>query len=188
VVFGAWKFHQVHKAENNVASLQSEIATLNAQVPKYDLVVAANNAYSAGLARRASVLDSAVDWPVVFNNLVAITPADAQVQTFVGTQLPPKGSATAGASTAASAAGGAASTSGSSQPVSKSIGTVQLGVTGPGPALTISEAWINAVSSSQLFANPLQGATTANPDGTISFPFAVSITPNASLSENASLK
>jgi hypothetical protein len=61
-------------------------------------------------------------------------------------------------------------------------------VTGPGPSLTISEAWINAVSSSQLFANPLQGATTANPDSTISFPFTISITPDASLSKNASLK
>jgi hypothetical protein len=61
-------------------------------------------------------------------------------------------------------------------------------VTGPGPNLSISEAWINAVSSSQLFANPLQGATTANTNSTISFPFNVSITPNASLSKNASLK
>ncbi len=60
--------------------------------------------------------------------------------------------------------------------------------TGPGPSLSISEAWINAISTSQLFANPLQGATTVEPDNTISFPFTVSVTPNASLSKNASLK
>ncbi len=61
-------------------------------------------------------------------------------------------------------------------------------MTGPGPSLTISAAWINAIASSQLFANPLQGPTTVNPDSTISFPFTISITPNASLSKNGSLK
>ena len=39
-LFGGWKFYQVHNAQNNVNALQSNIATLNAQVPKYDLVVA----------------------------------------------------------------------------------------------------------------------------------------------------
>ena len=77
---------------------------------------------------------------------------------------------------------------GSTAPTSAAIGTIQLGVTGPGPSLSISEAWINAVAGSQLFANPLQGATTVNPDTTISFPFSVSVTPNASLGKNASLK
>ena len=50
LAFGAWKFLQVHNAQNNVDTLQSQITTLNAQVPKYDLVVAANNAYTAGVA------------------------------------------------------------------------------------------------------------------------------------------
>ena len=61
-------------------------------------------------------------------------------------------------------------------------------MTGPGPSLSISEAWINAISSSLFFANPLQGATTVNANSTISFPFTISVTPNASLSKNASLK
>ncbi len=188
LAFGAWKFLQVHNAQNNVNSLQSEITTLNAQVPKYDLVVAANKAYTAGVARRASVLDAAIDWPLVFNNLVAITPAGAKVQSFNGAATASTGSAAASTTTAATTSAGTGSTGGSSTPTSAAIGTVQLGVTGPGPSLTISEAWINAVSSSTLFANPVQGATTANPDGTISFPFTISISPNASLSKNASLK
>jgi hypothetical protein len=93
----------------------------------------------------------------------------------------------AAASTGATAAAGAG-TPGASAPTSAAIGTIQLGVKGPGPSLTISEAWINAIAGSQLFANPLQGATTVNPDSTISFPFTVSITPSASLDKNASLK
>ena len=185
VGFGAWKFLQVHNAQNNVNDLQSQITTLTAQVPKYDLVVAANNAYSAGLTRRTTVLNAAIDWPLVFNEAVAITPPGAQVQAFNGASVA-AGTASAGATTAAT--GSAATTTAGSPTASAAIGTIQLQVTGPGPSLTISEAWINAVSSSQLFANPLQGATTANPDGSISFPFTISITPDASLSKNASLK
>jgi type IV pilus assembly protein PilM len=190
VAFGAWKFLQVHKAQNNVNDLQTQISTLNAEVPKYDLVVAANNAFSAGVARRATVLNAAIDWPLVFNNLVAITPSGAQVQSFSGTSVAATAAGTpaAGATTTATGAGATPTAGGSTATTSAAIGTIQLGVTGPGPSLTISEAWINAVSSSQLFANPLQGATTANPDSSISFPFTISITPDASLSKNASLK
>jgi hypothetical protein len=148
-------------------------------VPKYDLVVAANDAYTRGLARRASVLNSAVDWPVALSNLIAITPANAEVHTFNGTQL----QTTAGAAPAAGAATGAATGT-----QAAAIGTINLSVKGPGPSLSISEAWINAVTGSQYFANPLQGATTVDPDSTISFPFTVSVTPAASLSKNASLK
>src|SRR6202453_5230673 len=84
VGFGAWKFLQVHNAQNQVSAIQSNIDLLNAQVPKYDAVVAANNAYAAGVARRSTVLNSAIDWPTALNSLISITPADAQVQTFVG--------------------------------------------------------------------------------------------------------
>lgn len=178
-LFGGWKFLQVHNAQNNVDNLQADIASLNAQVPKYDLVVAANDAYTRGLARRASVLNSAVDWPVALSNLIAITPANAEVHTFAGAQLTPaSGTPVAGTPASGSATGTQAA----------AIGTINLSVKGPGPSLSISEAWINAVSGSQYFANPLQGATTVDPDNTIAFPFTVSVTPAASLSKNASLK
>ena len=185
LAFGASKFVQVHNAQNNLNALQSNINALNAQVPKYDLVVAANNAYAAGISRRAAVLNSAIDWPVALNNLISITPPKAQVQSFNGaTTTAAAGSgASGGATTAtppASATGGATT--------SAAIGTIQLAVTGPGPSLSISAAWIDAISASKLFANPLQGSTTVNPDSTISFPFTISITPNASLNKNASLK
>jgi len=175
VLFGGWKFLQVHNEQNQVNDLQSTIDSLNAQVPKYDLVVAANDAYTRGLARRASVLNQAVDWPLALSNIITITPANAAVHTFNGSEL----TGTTGS------AGGTGAATGTQ---SAAIGTINLNVQGPGPALSISEAWINAVSGSQYFANPLQGATTANPDGTISFPFTVSVTPAASLSKNASLK
>ena len=100
--------------------------------------------------------------------------------------------ATSAAGTAATATPATAAPAGTpaapSSTTSAAIGTIQFGVTGPGPSLSISAAWINAIAGSTLFANPLQGATVVNPDSTISFPFSVSVTPAASLSKNASLK
>jgi len=182
VLFGGWKLYQVHNAQNTVNDAQQNIATLNQQIPKYDLVVAADTAYKAGVARRASVLNAAVDWPLVFSNLFLITPTGAQVQGLKGTSVAPAGAAsTAGAAT--TAANVAPSTS-----TSAAIGTVDFGVTGPGPSLSISESWINAVAGSKYFANPIQGPTVVNPNTTISFPFSISVTPEASLDKNASLK
>jgi hypothetical protein len=188
-LLGAGRFYQVHNAQNDVNALQANITALNAQVPKYDLVVAANSAYSAGVARRASVLGSAVDWPLALGNLISITPPGAEVQSFSGsstTGTSGTGASTSAGATTASTASGA--TTGRSTTTSAAIGNIQLGVTGPGPSLSISEAWINAIAGSSLFANPIQGATVVNSDSTISFPFDVSVTPNASLEKNASLK
>ena len=188
VGFGAWKFLQVHNAQNQVSAIQSNIDVLNAQVPKYDSVVAANNAYAAGVTRRSTVLNSAVDWPTALNSLISITPADAQVQTFTGLSVASTTGSSASTPAAATAATTTVGSTGATPTTSAAIGTIQLAVTGPGPSLSISEAWINSISTSQLFANPLQGPTSVNPDSTISFPFTISVTPDASLEKNASLK
>jgi type IV pilus assembly protein PilM len=185
VGFGGYKFYKVHQTENNVSALQADITALNAQVPKFDLVVAANDAYTAGVARRASVLNSAIDWPLVLGNLISITPASAKVQSFNGDTVAPTSSTASSAATSSTAA---STQSAATSTTSAAIGTVQLSVTGPGPSLSISEAWIDAVAGSQLFANPVQGNTAVNTDSSISFPFTISVTPNASLDKNASIK
>jgi type IV pilus assembly protein PilM len=189
-LFGGWKFYQVHNAQNKVDAAQATIASLNAQVPKYDLVVAANQAYSAGIARRASVLNAAVDWPTAISELFRITPTNAEVQGMSGSQvaIASASGTTAGTSTTTTPTTAASSAAPSSSTTSAAIGTIEFGVTGPGPSLSISAAWINAIAGSTLFANPVQGATMVNPDTTISFPFSISVTPEASLSKNASLK
>ena len=181
VAFGGWKFVQVHNAQNTVTTAQASISSLNAEIPKYDLVVAADDAYSQGKARRATVLNSAVDWPAVLGGLISITPPGAQVQSFSGTST----TATPGST----AATGATSTTTAGTPsASAAIGSVQLAVTGPGPNLAISQAWITKVSQSPLFANPVQGATTATSTGDVAFPFSLSVTPSAGLAKNASVK
>ncbi len=175
LAFGGWKALQVNNEQNNVNTIQSNISSLQAQIPRYNKVVAANYAYTAGLRRRASVVNTAIDWPLTLNNLVSITPSAASVVTFSGTS----NSLTTPATPAPQS---------STAPTAASIGSVVMGVTGPGPTLTISEAWINAVSSSPYVANPVQGATIVGSNNTIAFPFTVSITPAASLSKNASFK
>ncbi len=181
VAFGGWKFVQVHNAQNTVTTAQASISSLNAEIPKYDLVVAADDAYSQGKARRATVLNSAVDWPAVLGGLISITPPGAQVQSFGGTSTTTTPGSTA-------AAGATSTTTAGTPSASAAIGSVQLAVTGPGPNLAISQAWITKVAQSPLFANPVQGATTATSTGDVAFPFSLSVTPSAGLAKNASVK
>ena len=65
--------------------------------------------------------------------------------------------ATATAAAATTAATSASSPSGASSTTSAAIGTIQIDVNGPGPSLSISEAWINAIAGSPYFANPAPG-------------------------------
>lgn len=177
--FGIFKYFQVRSAQNNVNTLNSEITTINSEIPKYDLVVAASNAYNAGVQRRASVLNAAVDWPSALGNLIAITPKNIEVQAFSGTT----GNApTSGATSAAPAtAGGTASAV---------IGSVSTSLTGPGPGLTSPSQWIQAIAGDtpQLFVSPVPSSVVTNPNGSVSFPSSISITALASLAKNASIQ
>jgi len=181
--FGIFKYFQVRSAQSNVNSLNAEIATINAEIPRYDLVVAATNAYNAGVRRRATVLNSAVDWPEALGNLIALTPKNLEVQSFVGT--------TGNASTTA---GGATATSPTTTPAAGSpssvIGSVSTSLTGPGPGLTSPSQWIQAVAGDtpKLFVSPVPTSVVTNPNGSVSFPSSISITPLASLAKNASLQ
>ncbi len=65
VLFGGWKFLQVHNAQNNVNTLQATSPRSTPRCPKYDLVVAANDAYTKGLpdGRPCSTRPSTGPWP-----------------------------------------------------------------------------------------------------------------------------
>jgi len=175
--FGIWKYFQVRSAQNNVNALNANIATLNAEIPKYNLVVAANKAFETGKARRATVLTTSIDWPNALGNLITITPANIKVQSFVGTTN------TAGSSSSASKSAGSATSV-------ASIGSVATSLTGPGPGLTSPSQWTQAIANdpAKLFANPVPTSVVTNPDGTVSFPSTISVTSFASLAKNASLQ
>jgi type IV pilus assembly protein PilM len=184
-VFGVWKAFQVHSAQNDVSALNASISSLNTQIPKYDLVVAANTAYDQGKARRTAVLGASIDWPNALTNLIAITPPKLQVQSFVGTT----GNGTATGSTTGAATPTTATPAASST-VSASIGFVATALTGPGPGLTSPSLWTSAIANdaAKLFANPVPTSITTNTDGSVSFPSTISVTPAASLAKNASLQ
>jgi len=167
LLWGGWKVLQVQSAESDIASLNSQIATANAEIPKYNKVVAAEAAYTSGVHRRTSVLASAVDWPTTLSGFIAMTPTDLQIKTFVGT-------------TVATASSGGTSEA--------AIGSISTSIVGPGPGLTSPQNWLNAVQQSTLFANAVPTTVTQNADGSVSFPSTVSITPAASLAKNASLQ
>ncbi len=184
-IFGVWKLFQVHSAQNDVSTLNSDISSLNAQIPKYDLVVSADTAYQQGTARRTAVLGASIDWPNALSNLISITPPKLQVQSFAGTTG--NGSATGsttGAATPTTATPAASST------VSPAIGFVATALTGPGPGLTSPSLWTSAIANdaAKLFANPVPTSITTNSDGSVSFPSTISVTPAASLAKNASLQ
>ena len=176
-IFGVWKIFQVHSAQNDVNTLNSSIGTLNAQIPKYNLVVAADTAYTQGQARRTAVLGQSIDWPQALTDLISITPARLQVQSFVGTT----GNGTAPTP---------ATTTPATPSVSASIGFVATALTGPGPGLTSPSQWTQAIANdpAKMFANPVPTSIATNTDGSVSFPSTISVTPFASLAKNASLQ
>ena len=184
-VFGVWKAFQVHSAQNDVSALNANISSLNSQIPKYDLVVAATTAYDQGKARRTAVLGESIDWPNALTNLIAITPPNLQVQSFVGTTG--NGSATASPTSAVTPT---TATPAASSSVSASIGFVATALTGPGPGLTSPSLWTSAIANdaAKLFANPVPTSIATNSDGSVSFPSTISVTPAASLAKNASLQ
>jgi type IV pilus assembly protein PilM len=167
-----WKFLQVRNAQNQVTTLNASITTLNGEIPKYDLVVAAENAYKSGKQRRDTVLTSSVDWPQALANLISITPTNIQVQSFAGT-------------TAASSP-----TSGTSSTTTAAIGSVGTNLTGPGPGLTSPSRWTSAIANDpqMMFANPVPSSVTTEANGTVAFPSTISVTAYASLAKNASLQ
>jgi len=185
--FGVWKFFQVRSAQNNVNTLNASITTLNNEIPKYNLVVAANKAYTAGKARRDAVLASSVDWPQALGNLIAITPANIKVLSYVGTT----GNApAAGSSSSASSAPATTTPAGGSATTTAAIGSVATSLNGPGPGLTSPSLWTSAIANDpqKMYANPVPTSVVTNSDGTVSFPSTISVTAFASLAKNASLQ
>ncbi|MHB1549494.1 MAG: hypothetical protein ACYCX8_12260, partial [Acidimicrobiales bacterium] len=154
----------------------STITSLNAEIPRYDLVVAAQSAIASGERQRAGVTTAAVDWPSVIGSLVAITPPHLGVTSFVGTTGAPPASAGAPATSTHTAAGSI-------------LGTISTTLSGPGPEYTLTSAWINAITSSADFADPVVTAiTTDQKTNVVTFPSTISVTPAASLAKNGSIQ
>ncbi len=176
-LYGGYQMFRAHQAQNQVNTLNGQISTLNAEIPRYSVVTAANDAYNQGIQRRSSVLKGAVDWPLVFSNMQKVTPGGAtpiSVESFKG-----QGNTSASSSSSSAPQG----------PQAASIGTITLSLIGPGPGLTSPRAWTIAMSANGgFFGNPVIPSSTTNKDGTVSFPSTVSVLPSASLLNNKGLQ
>jgi type IV pilus assembly protein PilM len=88
VGLGVLRFLKVHNAENQVASLQSQINVLQVQIPRYDKVQQ-QHALILGLAAISNpIVEDEVYWPGVFQALQHNTPGGGTVSSFSGDSVP----------------------------------------------------------------------------------------------------
>jgi type IV pilus assembly protein PilM len=195
VSFGALNFLRVHNAQNGVNTLNTSVAALNAQIPTFDKVVAADAELQTSKGQVTAITVSAVDWSAVLAELGKTTPTGLSLTTFTGT---------AQASSAATpAAGGAASgattppTTGTTTP-SAAVGAVPAGSVGsisvqvggifPGVAHFSPVAqWIDNITAGTMFDPPGVSAVTNAQSGSgtaVNFQSTLSLTSGATLAKN----
>ncbi|MGH9918001.1 MAG: pilus assembly protein PilM, partial [Nitrososphaerales archaeon] len=166
-----WRYLQVHSAENDVSSLQTSVAALNAQIPKYSTVVRAQNDLKVASGEIAGLDGSAINWPAVLAELQARTPQGLSLSSFTGTTQSGSGAASSASSPGASNAG--------------AVGSLNIGVSGTFPATAhfspVAE-WIDSITGSSMFDPPsVSGVSNAPvPGGTsVTFQSTVSLTSGA---------
>ena len=181
VGFAGWRVYQVHKAENEVATLSAGVSQLKAEIPTYDSVVKTVDAVRTAKGQVTKVTTSAVDWSAVIAEMSKVAPAGLQVMSFTGTGG--SGGSAAPASAASAATSGAA-------PAPGGVGSVIVSVAGSFPNTAhfspVAE-WIDAISGSKLFAPPgVTGVANAPAGGstTVTFQSALSLSSAANLANN----
>ncbi len=192
VAFGALNLFRVHKAQSGVDALNTSVATLNAQIPTYDKVVAATQELQTSKGQVSGITVAAVDWSAVVSELSKATPDGLSLTTFTGT---------AGvAPTAPVAGGGPSGSTTTTTPTTSSgaVGTapagavgsiiVQVGGTFPGVAHFNPVAqWIDDITGTTMFNPPGVSNVTNTPSGSgtaVNFQSTLSLTSGATLAKN----
>ncbi|HUC35706.1 MAG TPA: type IV pilus assembly protein PilM [Acidimicrobiales bacterium] len=162
-----WRFLQVHNAQNDVATLTTSVAGLNAQIPTFNQVVRANDELHLAQGQILRLDDASVNWPAVLAQLEARTPAGLAVTSFTGTApAPSSGSASSGTPGASAAA---------------AVGSFTVSVSGSFPAsvhFDPAAEWIDSITASPMYEPPsVTGVTNAPAPGgtTVSFSSTVSL-------------
>ncbi|HXQ44690.1 MAG TPA: type IV pilus assembly protein PilM [Acidimicrobiales bacterium] len=204
VGFGALNFLRVHNAQNGVNALTASVAALNAQIPTYDKVVAANEELQTSKGQVSQITVSAVDWSAVVAELSKATPTGLSLTSFTGSAqapavtTPTPAPATGPSSTTATttttttvptstpaAGGGAAGTI-----PTGAVGSISVDVGGTFPGVAhfspVAE-WIDDITSSVMFDPPGVSAVTNAPSGSntaVNFQSTLSLTSGATLAKN----
>jgi Tfp pilus assembly protein PilN len=180
----AWRFLQVHSAQNGVSNLKTAVAALNAEIPRYDKVVAINNELRTAQGQVTQLGSTAVDWSAVVSQLGTRIPAGLSVNTFTGTGLNSPGAPPTTTAT---------DTSPGSAPVPGAIGSLSVGLAGNFPTSAHFDPvaqWIDNLTASPMFSPPGVDAV-ANTPGTgntsVTFTSTLSLLPTSNLIKNAGL-
>ena len=185
VAASAGRFLQVHNAQNGVSNLHTAVAVLNAQIPRYDKVVAINSELRTAKNQVTQLGSTAVDWSAVVSELGSRIPAGLNVNTFTGTGL--TGPAGSTASTTATATTGSTET----KPVAGAIGSLAVGLSGNFPSSAHFDPvaqWIDNLTASSMFSPPGVGAVANTPAGantTVTFTSTLWLLPTSNLIKNA---
>ncbi len=184
VAASAGRFLQVHSAQNRVSNLHASVAELNAQIPKYDKVVAVNNELRVAKGQVTQLAASAVDWSAAVAQLSSRIPAGLSVNTFSGT-----GGLAPGAKTTTTAA--ATPTSAGTTPVPGAIGSLAVGLAGNFPNSAHFDPvaqWIDNLTASTMFSPPSVSGVVNTPAGantTVGFSSTFWLLPTSNLTKNA---
>jgi type IV pilus assembly protein PilM len=168
------QYLRYHFVQSDVRSATTQIAQLNADIPKYNEVVKATDELRQAQGQISDVSEDSVDWYAVLTELTARTPAGLSSTSFTGTS----GAAASGSSGTSGPAG---------------IGSILVSVSGTYPSdvhFGPVAQWIDNLSQSQFFYPPgvsQVGNTRAGGGYTVSFQSTVHLQNAASLSKNGSL-
>ncbi len=184
VAASAGRFLQVHSAQNGVSNLHTAVAALNAQIPRYDKVVAINNELRVAKSQVTTLGGTAVDWSAVVSQLGGRIPAGLSVITFTGAGLTTGGAA-------ASTTSAASPTSAGTTPAPGAIGSLTVGLSGNFPSSAHFDPvaqWIDNLTASPMFSPPGVSAvanTPAGADTSVTFTSALWLLPTSNLIKNA---
>jgi type IV pilus assembly protein PilM len=179
----AWRFLQVHNAENGVDTLKSSVAQLNAQIPTFDKVVAITNELRTAKGQVAQISTTAVDWSAVVAQLGQRIPPGLAITTFAGTSSA-SGGAAATTTAAASAGPAGAAPAGA-------IGSLAVSVAGTFPNTAHFDPvaqWIDGLTASPMFSPPGVASVANAPNGAntnVTFQSNLWLTPSSNLVRNA---
>ena len=188
VAASAYRFLEVHNAENGVSSLKTSVAGLNAQIPTYDKVVAITNELRVAEGEVTQISSKAVDWSAVVTQLQQRIPAGLSVTTFSGTAAATGTAASAAAASATSATAGDLTAAGAAP--AGAIGSLTMGVSGAFPSSAHFDPvaqWIDGLTASSMFSPPGVSAVTNAPTGantTVAFQSTLWLTANSNLTKN----
>lgn len=99
VALGALRYTQVHKAENQVASLNDTASGMQAQISREEGAARTYDAITSDESAVSPILENEVNWPTVITDLARATPAGGTVTSFSGTFVAPAAPGAPAAST-----------------------------------------------------------------------------------------